>query len=113
MVSLFTATATSFSTGIIVFLYIGHVTKLTSLAFYPLVFLLLLRLKDKIRIIDFLLLIITLQLFIQGFHVQIIYYTVLSVGIYFLYYFIRSLVKKDNVLSNSILNPQEYLPALY
>ncbi len=103
MVSLFTALTTSFSTGIIVFLYIGHVTKLTSLAFYPLVFLLLLRLKDKIRLIDFLLFIITLQLFIQGFHVQIIYYTVLSVGIYFLYYLIRALVKKDNLLRNSIL----------
>ena len=103
MVSLFTAVSTSFSTGLIVFLFIGHVTKLTSLAFYPLLFLLLLRLKDKIRILDFLLLIITLQLFIQGFHVQIIYYTVLSVGIYFLYYFIRSLAKKDAGLRNSVL----------
>ncbi len=103
MVSLFTAVSTSFSTGLIVFLFIGHVTKLTSLAFYPLLFLLLLRLKEKISILDFLLLIITLQLFIQGFHVQIIYYTVLSVGIYFLYYFIRALVKKDSVLRNSVL----------
>ena len=103
MVSLFTAVSTSFSTGLIVFLFIGHVTKLTSLAFYPLLFLLLLRLKDRIRILDFLLLIITLQLFIQGFHVQIIYYTVLSIGIYFLYYFIRALVKKDILLRSSIL----------
>jgi hypothetical protein len=103
MVSLFTAVSTSFSTGLIVFLFIGHVTKLTSLAFYPLLFLLLLRLKDKIRVLDFLLLIITMQLFIQGFHVQIIYYTVLSVGIYFLYFFIRSLVKKDIQLRSGIL----------
>lgn len=103
MVSLFTAVTTSFSTGLIVFLFIGHVTKLTSLAFYPLLFLLLLRLKDRIRLIDFLLLIITLQLFIQGFHVQIIYYTVLSIGIYFLYYFIRALARKETILRNSIL----------
>ena len=103
MVSLFTSISMSFSTGLIVFLFIGHVTKLTSLAFYPLLFLLLLRLKEKRRIIDFLLLIITLQLFIQGFHVQIIYYTVLSVGIYFLYYFIRSLIKKDLLLRNGVL----------
>ena len=103
MTDLFTALTTAFSTGIIVFLYIGNVTKLTSLAFYPLVFLLLLRLKEKIRLIDFLLLIITLQFFILGFHVQIIYYTVLSIGIYFLYYFIRALVKKDNVLRNGII----------
>ncbi len=103
MVSLFTAVSTSFSTGLIVFLFIGHVTKLTSLAFYPLLFLLLLRLKERIKVLDFLLLIITMQLFIQGFHVQIIYYTVLSVGIYFLYYFIRSLAKKDTLLKNNVL----------
>jgi len=103
LVSLYTALSTSFSTGLIVFLFIGHVTKLASLAFYPLIFLLLLRTKEKIRVIDFLLMIIVLQLFIQGFHVQIIYYTVLSVGIYFIYYFIRSLIKKDNHLRNGIL----------
>jgi hypothetical protein len=95
LVSLFTGISTAFSTGIIVFLYIGHVTKLTSLAFYPLIFLLLLRSKEKIRLIDFLLMIITLQLFIQGFHVQIIYYTLLAAGIYYLYYLLRSLIKKD------------------
>lgn len=103
LVSLFTAITTSFSTGIVVFLFIGHVTKLTSLAFYPLIFLLLLRTKDKIRIIDFLLMIIILQLFVQGFHVQILYYTILAVGIYFLYYFLRSLAKKDSALRTGIL----------
>ncbi len=103
LVSLFTAVATAFSTGLIVFLYIGHVTKLTSLCMYPLIFLLLLRSKEKIRLIDFLLLIITLQLFIQGFHVQIIFYSLASVAVYFIYYFIRSLIKKDSRLRSGIL----------
>ncbi len=96
LVSLFTAIATSFSTGIIVFLYIGHVTKLTSLCMYPLIFLMLLKFKDKIRLLDFLILVVALQLFAQGFHAQIIYYTFLSVGLFFIYYFVRSLVKKDS-----------------
>ncbi len=117
MVSLFTAVATSFSTGLIVFLYIGHVTKLTALAFYPLIFLLLLRSKEKFRIIDFLLLIITLQLFIQGFHVQIIYYTLLAVGIYFLYYFFRTVAKKDsdsrkNILKSAVMFATALIVAL-
>ena len=86
LVSLFTAVATSFSTGLIVFLFIGHVTKLTSLCMYPLLFLMLFRMQEKIKLIDFFILIITLQLFIQGFHVQIIFYTVFSVGIYYIYY---------------------------
>lgn len=103
LVSLFTAISTSFSTGLIVFLFIGHVTKLTSLAFYPLLFLLLFRMQRKIRWLDFFLLVITLQLFIQGFHLQIIFYTLLSVGIYFAYYFIRAVVKKEIENRNSLL----------
>ncbi|PIW69279.1 MAG: hypothetical protein COW08_08050 [Ignavibacteriales bacterium CG12_big_fil_rev_8_21_14_0_65_30_8] len=103
LVSLFTALSTAFSTGLIVFLFIGHVTKLTAICWYPLIFLLIIRLQKKITLIDILLLIITLQLFIQGFHVQIIFYSLLAVAIYFIYYFLRSLLKKDYELKNNIL----------
>jgi hypothetical protein len=103
LVSLFTAVTTSLSTGIIVFLFIGHVTKLTSLCIYPLLFLLLLRFQEKIRLIDILILIIALQLFIQGFHVQIIFYTLFAVAIYFIYYFVRSLVIKNQFLRNGLI----------
>ncbi|HPO57009.1 MAG TPA: YfhO family protein [Ignavibacteriaceae bacterium] len=101
LVSLFTALATAFSTGIIVFLFIGHVTKLTSLAWYPLVFLFILKFQEKIKLIDFLLLIIVLQLFIQGFHVQIIFYTLFAIGVYYIYFFLRYLVakQKDKITS--------------
>ncbi|MDP2364727.1 MAG: hypothetical protein Q8M94_13290, partial [Ignavibacteria bacterium] len=103
LVSLFTAVVTGFSTGLIVFLYIGHVTKLTSLCMYPLIFLMLLRMKEKIRLLDFLILIIALQLFIQGFHVQIIYYTLLAVAVYFIYYFSHALAMKNLELRNNII----------
>ncbi len=103
LVSLFTAVATAFSTGLIVFLYIGHVTKLSALCMYPLLFLLLLRFQEKIRLIDFLILIITLQLFIQSFHVQIIFYGLFAVAIYFIYFFLRSLINKDKGLRNGTL----------
>lgn len=103
LISLFTAIASSFSTGIIVFLYIGHVTKLNSLCMFPLIFLMLLRFKEKIRLIDFLILIIALQIFLLGFHVQIIFYTLLAVAVYFIYYFSRSLAVKDSQLRLSIL----------
>ena len=95
MVSLFAAVATSFSTGLIVFLYIGHVTKLTSICMYPLIFLILLKFDEKIKIIYALTLIIILQLFIQGFHVQIIFYTLFAVAIYYIFFFIRYLINKD------------------
>ncbi len=95
LVSLFTGLTTAFSTGIIVFLYIGHVTKLTTLCMFPLILLMLLRLKDKIRLIDFLILIVILQIMLQGFHPQIIFYILLAVAIYFIYFFIRHQVKKE------------------
>ena len=103
LVSIFSAVAASFSTGIIVFLFIGHVTKLTSIAFYPLIFLMLLRLKQKIRLIDILILIIAIQLSLQGFHAQIIFYTLFAVSIYFIYFFIRAVIKKEKENRNNII----------
>jgi len=103
LISLFVAVATSFSTGIIVFLYIGHVTKLTSLCMYPLIFLILLKFEEKIKIIYALLLIIILQLFIQGFHVQIIFYTLFAVALYYIFFFVRSLIKKEKERSGRLI----------
>ncbi len=102
LVSLFSAVATSFSTGIIVFLFIGHVTKLTSLCMYPLLFLLLLKLKERFTLLDFLLLIVTLQIFIQGFHVQIIFYTLFALAIFFVFFAIRSLKNKEFIQLKNI-----------
>lgn len=103
LLSLFVGISTSFSTGIVVFLYIGHVTKLTSLAFYPLIFLLLYNFQKQIRIRDFFLLIILLNMFLLGWHVQVIFYTMFAVGIYFLYFFFYSIKKKDTRLRTQIL----------
>ncbi|MFH0734046.1 MAG: YfhO family protein [bacterium] len=95
--SLLGAIATSFSTGIILCLFIGHVTKLTTLCFYPLIFLMLLKFQEGIRLRDFAILIIALQLSVQGWHVQIIFYTLFSIGIYFLFFLIKHLIKKNFV----------------
>jgi len=95
LLSLFGSLATAFSTGLILFLFIGHVTKLTALAFYPLIFLILLKFEEKIKLRDFAILIIVLQLSILGWHVQIIFYTLFAVMIYYLYFIIESLVKKN------------------
>lgn len=103
LISLFVGLAAGLSTGLVVFLYIGHVTKLTSLAFYPLIFLLLFNFQKKIRIVDFFLLIIILYLFIKGWHVQIIFYTLFAIGIYFVFYFSHAIIKKDILLRNQTL----------
>lgn len=103
LVSMFTAIATSFSTGIIVFLFIGHVTKLTALCMVPLIFLFLFRSQEKIKLLDFFILVIAFQLFIQGFHVQIIYYTLLAIAIYYILFFVHSFSKKDVELRKKLV----------
>jgi len=103
LVGLFTGVSLSFSTGLIVFLFIGHVTKLTAVCMFPLIFLMLLKFQHRIKILDIAILIIALQLLVQGWHVQIIFYTLLAVGFYFLYYFISSLFRKDKPFTMQIL----------
>ncbi|MGE5457187.1 MAG: YfhO family protein [Methanococcaceae archaeon] len=103
LISLFGAIATSFSTGLIVFLFIGHVTKLTAICMYPLIFLILLKFQKKIKLLDVAILIVALQLLVQGWHVQIIFYTLFAIGIYFLYFLIRFLVRKEKTQTTQIL----------
>ncbi|MGD8780744.1 MAG: YfhO family protein [Ignavibacteria bacterium] len=107
LISLFGGITTSLSTGIILFLFIGHVTKLVTLAFYPIIFLILLRFQEKIKLRDFAILIIALQLSIQGFHVQIIFYMLFAIFIYYLFYLIRLLINKNkqqiqNIIKSSL-----------
>lgn len=103
LISLFVGIATGFSTGLIVFLFIGHITKLTSLAFYPLIFLMLFNFQKEIKLRDFFLLTIILNIFLLGWHVQIIFYTLFSIGIYFIYFFFYSIYKKDSLFRKQII----------
>ncbi|MBD3409357.1 MAG: YfhO family protein [Ignavibacteriales bacterium] len=94
-INLFVGLGMAFSTGIVVFLLIGHVTKLTSLCLFPFIFLILLRFQERFRLLDVAWLAIILQIFIQGWHVQIIFYTAFAAGIFYLVYMIDSLRRKD------------------
>ncbi len=103
LISLLVSLATSFSTGIIVFLYIGHVTKLTAIWVFPLILLFLLNFQKKIKFIDVMLLIIFLDMMFLGWHVQIIFYIFFAVLIYFIYYLLRSLKLKDKILTKQLV----------
>src|SRR5574338_196040 len=98
LVSLFTSLAASFSTGIVVFLFIGHVTKLTAIFVFPVLLLLLLNFQKKIKLLDVMLLLFFMPVMFLGWHVQIIFYIFFSVLIYFIYYFSRAIKSKDNFL---------------
>jgi hypothetical protein len=102
-VSLMVSLATVFSTGIIVFMFIGHVSKLPALAMFPLIFLILVRFQNKISLLEAILLLIAIHLMVITLHVQIIFYILFAVLIYFIYYMIRSLLIKDKILSMQII----------
>lgn len=95
LTSLFTAVAAAFSTGLVVFLSIGHITKLDTVSMIPLVFLILLRMQEKIKLFDVVLCVIALDFMLYGWHAQVIFYAFFSIGLYFLFFIIRNFVKKD------------------
>lgn len=101
-VSFLVAAAMIFSSGISVLFFIGHVTKLMSLALLPFILMMLLKFQKKITLLDFLLLTLGMHLLVLTAHVQIVFYMVLLVLIYFIFYFIYSAVKKDNQLTKQL-----------
>ena len=103
LVSLFTSLVTSFGTGIVVFLYIGHVTKLTAIFVFPVILLLLLNFQKKIKLLDVMLLLFFMPVMYLGWHVQIIFYIFFAVMIYFIYYLARAIKIKNNFLLKQLL----------
>jgi hypothetical protein len=103
LISLLVSLASSFSTGIVVFLFIGHVTKLTAIWVFPILLLLLMNFQKKIRFVDVMLLITFIAMMFLGWHVQIIFYIFFAVLIYFTYFFLRSLKLKDKLLTKQLV----------
>jgi len=102
-VSFLTAVAVIFSTGISVLFFIGHITKLKSLAVFPFILLMLFRFQKKIKIVDALLFTIGIHLLALGAHVQIVFYFLLTIFIYFIYYFTRSFITKDKPIQKQLV----------
>ena len=102
-VSFLVAVATAFSTGILLFFYIGHITKLMSLALFPFILMMLFKFQKEIKLFDLFLFAFGLHVLVLGAHVQIVFYFALTTMIYFIYFFIRSFVTKDKFLQKQLL----------
>ena len=103
IVSLIVAVAATFSTGIVLLFYIGHITKLLSLITFPLVILFLLKFNEKIRLKDVLLFTLTMHFLFMQWHIQIMFYIFYSVAIFYIFYFTRSLYTKNKALRNQVI----------
>lgn len=102
-VSFLVSVATIFSTGILMLFFIGHITKLMSLAVFPFILMMLFKFQKEIKLLDVFLFLFGLHILVLGAHVQIVFYFALSTLIYFIYFFIRSFITKDKFLQSQLI----------
>ncbi|GAB5465358.1 MAG: hypothetical protein Kapaf2KO_07940 [Candidatus Kapaibacteriales bacterium] len=92
----FTSFAAVFSTGVIVWIMIGHNTKPIAMAMMPWIFMSLERLRQKFSLLYAVLLSIVLHITFESTHVQMIFYVGCAVGLYLIFELISRTIKKDN-----------------
>ncbi|MBF8295242.1 MAG: hypothetical protein HW389_1787 [Bacteroidetes bacterium] len=95
------ALAAMFSMYIIIWVMTGHNTKIAVIAFFPYIFYIVERLREKFSWLLALLLVLLLHFSYMPSHVQMIFYMYLTLGVYFLFFLIRSLLKKKDPHSES------------
>lgn len=95
--SFFGAIAAVFSTFIIIWIMVGHNTKIAAVAFLPFIIALVMELTQRFRWSYLLGLIVALHLQFASTHIQMIFYSYLAIGIYLISLFVRNLIKKERI----------------
>jgi len=95
MVALIVALMAMYATYVALLIMMWHVTKLAVLALFPYIFFVVDRLRIKFELLLALLLPVLIRLLIEPGHVQYIFYIYLSLGIYYIFFFVRALIKKE------------------
>jgi uncharacterized membrane protein len=103
LVSFFTSLATVFSTGIVIWLMIGHNTKPVVFSMFPWIFLFMEKLIKKFSLLYAVLMVFAIHIMLEATHVQMIFYGGLAFGLYLIYEFIVRIIKKEDFLS--VLRP--------
>ena len=88
----------SFSTFFIVWVTVGHQTKIITMSILPYVLLLIDEITKKFKLLYFSTLTICLWIIFSASHIQMMFYVYLAVGLYFLIYFVDKILKKENLL---------------
>ncbi|MEJ5245028.1 MAG: YfhO family protein [Bacteroidota bacterium] len=96
-ISFLVSFAAVFSTWIILWVMIGHNTKPVVLAFVPFLFLFLEELQEKFSLLVSALLIIAIHLMFEAGHLQLIFYSLLAIGIYLIVEIINRVITKNNL----------------
>ncbi|MBI4429736.1 MAG: YfhO family protein [Ignavibacteriales bacterium] len=92
-----TGLAVMHSTNIATFIMIGHMTKVPVVAFLPFILMILEELQERFRWWLALVLAVLVHYMLKPTHLQMIFYMYFALGIYFVYFFIRFLVRKESI----------------
>jgi hypothetical protein len=94
--SLFAAVSISFCLGIIIWAMEGHYTKARTLISLPLLLVIVDSMRERIRLWHIPVAVLLIHL--HGPHLQMLYYSILTFVIYFLYFGIRNIILKVRIL---------------
>jgi hypothetical protein len=97
-ISFVVAFSMSFSTFFIVWVTVGHFTKIVTMSILPYVLLLIDELMQRFKLIYFVLLIVALWFISAASHIQMMFYVYLAVALYYLVYFIHKIYHKENLI---------------
>lgn len=93
--ALMSGLAVMHSTFIVLLIMIGHMTKIPVLAFFPWIFLIVEKLRTKFSPALSLMLVLLVHFLLLPGHIQMIFYVYFALGIYYLFFLIRSLLMKE------------------
>jgi len=96
LASLIAALGAMFSMYIISWVPAGHNTKIAVMAFFPFIFLVIEKLREKFDWKLAILLVVLLHFSFLPSHIQMIFYMYLALGVYFAYYLVRTLIRKED-----------------
>ncbi len=97
-VSFVVAFSMSFSTFFIVWITVGHQTKIITISLLPYLLLLIDELTKKFKLLYFSLLVILLWQVFAASHIQMMFYIYLAIGLYYLTYLVHKILKKENIV---------------
>jgi len=93
--SLFAAISISFCLAIIIWAMEGHYTKARSLISLPLLLIVVEQMRSKIK--PWHIPAAVLLIHMHGIHIQMVFYSAFALGIYFIFFTVRNLIKKETV----------------
>jgi hypothetical protein len=88
------AFSATFSMYIIIWVMSGHNTKIAVMAFFPFIFYVVERLREKFSWLLAFALVLLLHFSYMPSHIQMIFYIYLTLGVYFLFFLVRSLLRR-------------------